>query len=102
MSLLIDLPFPARSPLEDTHYSFYLGSRDFPMIAVPSLDRAEVPGTVREQIRQAARWFFGPARFMRYLRDPATRQGVRATIMALSALGSAVEWLGCATRRVPA
>ncbi len=73
LSLVLELPFPARSPLEDMHYSFYLGSRNLPMIAVPSLDRAEVPPTVRGQIGQAARWFFGPAEFRRYLRDPATR-----------------------------
>jgi len=78
------------------HYSFYLGSRDLPMVAVPSLDRAEVPDTPTAQILQAARWFFGPARALRYLRDPATRRGPRAAIQAASALGSAGEWLGCA------
>jgi hypothetical protein len=96
LSLLLALPFPARSPLEDMHYSFYLGSRNLPMVAVPSLDRAEVPATVGGQVGQAARWFFGPARFLRYLRDPATQPGRRAMLMAASACGSAVEWLGCA------
>jgi cellulose synthase/poly-beta-1,6-N-acetylglucosamine synthase-like glycosyltransferase len=100
LSLLRDLPFPARSPLEDMHYSFYLGSRTLPMVPVPSLDRAEVPGSVGAQVGQAARWFFGPARFLRYLRDPATRPGWRAAVMATSALGSSLEWLGCAV--VPA
>jgi hypothetical protein len=100
LSLLLDLPFPARSPLEDMHYSFYLGSRNLPMIAVPSLDRADVPGSVGAQVGQAARWFFGPARFLRYLRDPATKPGPRAAVMAASALGSSLEWLGCAV--VPA
>src|SRR5204863_9198143 len=37
LSLLLALPFPARSPLEDMHYSFYLGSRNLPMVAIPSL-----------------------------------------------------------------
>jgi hypothetical protein len=95
LSLLQKLPFPARSPLEDMHYSFILGSRDAPMVAVPSLDTAEVPGTVTTQVRQAARWFSGPARFARYLKDPATRPGWRARVMALSAFGSAAEWIGC-------
>ncbi|NRQ37977.1 hypothetical protein HII36_40030 [Nonomuraea sp. NN258] len=96
LSLVRQLPFPARSPLEDMHYSFYLGSRDMPMVALRSLDRAEVPDTVSAQIEQASRWFVGPARFARYLKDPATRSGWRARLLALSAFGSAVEWLGCA------
>jgi hypothetical protein len=96
LSLLERLPFPARSPLEDMHYSFILGSRGLPMVPVPSLDSAEVPATVTAQVQQAARWFFGPARFARYLNDPATRGGWRATIMAASACGSAAEWAGCA------
>jgi hypothetical protein len=96
LSLLLELPFPARSPLEDMHYSFYLGSRDLPMVAVPSLDRAEVPESVTEQVRQAARWFYGPGRFLCYLRDPATQHGWRARAQAVSACGSAIEWLGCA------
>jgi hypothetical protein len=95
LSLLQTLPFPARSPLEDMHYSFILGSRALPMVAVPSLDTAEVPGTVTTQVRQAARWFFGPARFAYYLKDPATRPGYRARVMAVSAFGSAAEWIGC-------
>jgi hypothetical protein len=100
LSLLARLPFPARSPLEDMHYSFILGSRGLPMIAVPSLDSAEVPDSVNAQLQQAARWFFGPARFARYLKDPATLRGWRATAMAVSAFGSAAEWLACAV--VPA
>jgi hypothetical protein len=100
LSLLLELPFPACSPLEDMHYSFILGSRDMPMIPVPSLDSAEVPATLTAQLQQAARWFPGPARALRYLRDPATRHGWRAAVMAASALGSAAEWLGCAV--VPA
>lgn len=96
LSLLEKLPFPARSPLEDMHYSFILGSRGLPMVAVPSLDAAEVPGTVAAQVQQAARWFFGPARFARYLDDPATSPGWRARLMAASAFGSAAEWVGCA------
>jgi len=100
LSLLEKLPFPARSPLEDMHYSFILCSRGLPMVPVPSLDSAEVPGTVTAQVQQAARWFFGPARFARYLKDPAIRPGWQATMMAASAAGSAAEWTGCAV--VPA
>jgi Glycosyl transferase family group 2 len=96
LSLLERLPFPARSPLEDMHYSFILGSRNLPMMAVPSLDSAEVPDSVTAQLQQAARWFFGPARFARYLKDPATLRGWRARAMAASAFGSAAEWLACA------
>jgi Glycosyl transferase family group 2 len=100
MSLLEHLPFPARSPLEDMHYSFILGSRRLPMVPVPSRDVAEVPGSVAAQVQQAARWFFGPARFARYLKDPAVCPGWRARAMAASACGSAGEWVGCAA--VPA
>jgi hypothetical protein len=100
LSLLDKLPFPARSPLEDMHYSFILCSRGLPMVPVPSLDSAEVPGTVTAQVQQAARWFFGPARFARYLKDPATRPGWRAAMMTISAFGSAAEWACCAV--VPA
>ena len=70
-------------------------SRGLPMIAIPSLDAAEVPGTVTAQLQQAARWFFGPARFTRYLDDPATRPSWQATMMAASAFGSAAEWISC-------
>lgn len=100
LSLLLDLPFPARSPLEDMHYSFYLGSRNVPMVPVTNLDRAEVPASVAGQVDQATRWFFGPARALRYLRDPLTRSGLRARLMAASALGSSMEWLGCAVTPV--
>jgi hypothetical protein len=96
LSRLQHLPFPAGSPLEDMHYSFILGSRGLPMIAVASLDVAEVPSTLSAQVQQAARWFFGPARFAQYLKDPATLPGCRAKLMAASALGSAGEWVGCA------
>ena len=95
LSLLERLPFPARSPLEDMHYSFILCSRGLPMVPVPSLDSAEVPATVTAQVQQAARWFFGPARFARYLKDPAVRTGWQSTVMAASAAGSAAEWAGC-------
>lgn len=95
LSALRALPLPARSPLEDMHYSFILCSRNAPMIPVPSLDRAEVPDTPTGQVEQAARWFVGPARALRYLRDPATRRGPRAWLLAASALGSAAEWIGC-------
>jgi hypothetical protein len=96
LSLLEKLPFPARSPLEDMHYSFILCSRGLPMVPVPSLDSAEVPGSVTAQVQQAARWFFGPARSARYLKDPAARPGWQATVTAASAFGSAAEWVGCA------
>jgi hypothetical protein len=61
LSLLLDLPFPTRSPLEDMQYSFYLGSRNLAMVPVANLDCAEVPRTVSGQVDQAARWFFGPS-----------------------------------------
>ena len=96
LSLMQRLPFPARSPLEDMHYSFILGSHGLTGIAVPSLDVAEVPGSIAAQFQQAERWFAGPARIGRYLADPATRTGWRARLLAASALGSAAEWLACA------
>ena len=78
------------------HYSFILGSRGLPMVAIPSVDVAEVPTTPRTQVQQAARWFFGPARFLRYLNDRATEHGWRTRVQAASALGSCAEWIGCA------
>jgi hypothetical protein len=96
LSAILALPLPARSPLEDMHYSFILCSRNAPMTPIASLDQAEVPDTPTGQLQQAARWFFGPARAPRYLRDPLTRRGPRAWLLAASALGSAAEWIGCA------
>jgi hypothetical protein len=58
------------------------------------------PRAVHPPVTQAARWFFGPARAIRYLHDPATRRNWRSAVMAASALGSAAEWIGCAV--VPA
>lgn len=96
LSLLQALPFPPRSPLEDMHYSFLLGSRNLPLQPVPSLDTAEVPSSLRVQVEQASRWFYGPGRFHRYIRDPATAAGWRARILAASAFAICIEWLSCA------
>ncbi|MEV4201490.1 glycosyltransferase [Micromonospora globbae] len=96
LSFLLDHPLPAGSPLEDMQYSFHLGSHNVPMVPVASLDHAAVPDTITAQVKQASRWFFGPARAMHYLREPSTRPGLRAKLQAASALGSAGEWLGCA------
>ena len=95
-TLLRALPLPAKSPLEDMHYSFWLAARGIVAVPVPTLDVATVPGTVRGRIEQAARWFFGPARALRYLRDASVPQTFRSHVLAASALGSAAEWLGCA------
>lgn len=96
LSLLRDLPFPARSPLEDMHYSFLLGSRNILMVPLASLDCAEVPDSFLVQFQQLARWFYGPGRFLRYLNDPAARPGWRSRFLAVSAAGISVEWLSCA------
>lgn len=96
LSLLRDLPFPSRSPLEDMHYSFILGSRGEPMVPVPSLDHAEVPASLRVQFFQLVRWFAGPARFAAYLRDGRTGSAFRTKLLALSALTISMEWLSCA------
>lgn len=95
LSLLQTLPFPARSPLEDMHYSFLLGSRNLALQPVPSLDTAEVPSSIRTQVDQLSRWFYGPGRFHRYLRDPATVAGWRARLLATSAFVICIEWLSC-------
>jgi len=78
------------------HWSFRLGTHNLAMIAIPSLDVAEVPDRPLDQVRQAARWFFGPARALQYLRDGTIQSGWRARILAASAIGSAAEWLACA------
>jgi Glycosyl transferase family group 2 len=100
VSLLRDVPFPAGSPLEDMHYSFILNSRNAVMQPIPSLDVADVPASVSVQVEQAARWFYGPGRFRRYLRDPSTSPGLRAQILSASAASICAEWLSCAV--VPA
>lgn len=96
LSSVADLPLPAGSPLEDMHYSFVLCSRDEPMVPIPSLDAAEVPETVGEQFEQLTRWVAGPARFRRYLADPATDRGWRAWALAGSAALITCGWLSCA------
>ena len=96
LSLLRELPFPSRSPLEDMHFSFILGSRNLAVVPIPSLDSADVPNSVIVQFEQLVRWFFGPARFLRYLADPATRPGWRARLLAASAAGITLGWLSCA------
>lgn len=96
LSLLREFPFPARSPLEDMHYSFLLGSRNLHMMPIASLDSANVPDSVRVQFQQLVRWFFGPAQFLRYLTDPATQCGWRARLLAVSAAGITAGWVSCA------
>jgi hypothetical protein len=96
LPLLIRLPLPARSPLEDMHYSFLLGSRAETLVPISSLDAAEVPASLSSQLEQAARWFAGPGRFARYLRDPRTEHGPHAWLQALSAAAICLDWLSCA------
>jgi hypothetical protein len=96
LQLLEQMPFPGRTPLEDMRFSFHLGSRGVAMTPVRTLDVAEVPDSVKARFEQAARWFVGPARALDYLHDEATENGFRARVQAISALGSALEWLGCA------
>lgn len=95
-SLLKLRPFPSRSPLEDMHYSFILGSHNTAMVPIQSLDSAEVPETLRRQFIQATSWFQGPARFKSYLKDNAIKRGLRAKCLALSAAAISIEWLSCA------
>ncbi|MBN1172924.1 MAG: hypothetical protein JXA67_12180 [Micromonosporaceae bacterium] len=96
LSLVAGLPLPARSPLEDMHYSFLLCSRREAMVPVASLDVAEVPASLSTQFGQLTRWVAGPARLRRYLADPATRRGLLARVLACSAAGITAGWLSCA------
>ena len=96
LSLLKHLPFPSRSPLEDMHYSFILGSRNEPIIPIPSLDCADVPAVLRDQVEQAARWFFGPGRFFSYFRYLESTQDLRARLLCVSCIAICIEWLSCA------
>ena len=95
LSFLCDLPLPALTALEDMYYSFIICARNLPMVPVPALDCSEVPRSVGVQFRQLSRWFFGPARFLMYLRDPAVPPGLRSYALAASAAGITVEWLYC-------
>jgi hypothetical protein len=96
LSLVAGLPLPAGSPLEDMHYSFLLCTRREPMVPVASRDVAEVPESLWTQFTQLARWVAGPARFHRYLTDPATRRGPLARTLACTAAGITAGWLSCA------
>lgn len=96
LSYLLAHPLPAGDPLEDMHWSFQLCLRNESMIPVAFLDRSEVPPTVPGQLTQAARWFAGPARALRYLADAPDRRGTSGIALAVSAIGSSLEWLGCA------
>lgn len=94
VSLLKSLQFPAKSPLEDMHYSFLLCVRDMDMIPLRSLDVAEVPPTPGTQYEQLSRWFYGPGRWRSYLADKRP-PGARAYVVALSAAAISCEWVGC-------
>lgn len=100
LDYLLAHPFPAGDPIEDMHWSFHLCARGEAMIAVPDLDRAEVPGTVAAQLRQGRRWFSGPGRSLHYAREGGHRPASHELLLALSGMASAAEWLACAV--VPA
>lgn len=100
VDLLQRLPFPTRVSLEDMYYAFYLCALNVETMPVRSLDVAEVPARVSHQIVQAARWFVGPARALKYLRDPRLTITSGTVLIAASAWLSAAEWLLCAV--VPA
>ena len=95
LSFARDLPFPSCSPLEDMHYSFLLCSRNVRMLPVGSMDSSEVPNSITVQFGQLSRWFWGPARFRKYLADPKLQPGWRSGLLALSAAGITIEWLSC-------
>lgn len=91
-----DLLFPARTVMEDMFYGFLLSARQEPVVPVATLDDAEVPGSVRQTLRQSARWFLGPSRFAEYYRHPAVPRGPYAMCVATSCLFISLEWLSCA------
>jgi hypothetical protein len=96
LSFLKHLPFPSRSPLEDMHYSFILGSRNEPIMPITNLDCAEVPVVLHDQVEQAARWFLGPSRFFNYLRNLESTQNLRARLLCVSCIVICIEWISCA------
>jgi hypothetical protein len=86
-------PLPSRTEMEDMAYSFTLASRAVPVVALSSLDRADVPRSLREQFRQQSRWFRGPGRALQYRHDPAAGRGPPAAVVTASALLGVIDWL---------
>jgi hypothetical protein len=82
--------------MEDMHYSFQLAVDRVPILPLASLDRSEVPGSWREQFRQAERWFAGPGRSVAYARERRASGAVAGMAVTISALLISMEWLSCA------
>lgn len=96
VGFLRERPMPSRTLMEDMHYSFELAVDAIPVVALASLDRSEVPGSWRQQFRQAERWFAGPGRAVAYARERRAGGAGAGWAVTTSAVLISMEWLSCA------
>ena len=96
LAFLLERRMPARTLMEDMHYSFELAVDGIPVVPLASLDRSEVPGSWRQQFRQAERWFAGPGRAIAYARQRRAGGEEGGAAVTASAFLISLEWLSCA------
>ena len=96
LGFLFDRPMPPRTLMEDMNYSFALAVDAIPVVPLASLDRSEVPGSWRQQFRQAERWFTGPGRAVAYARERRASGAGGGWAITGSAFLISLEWLSCA------
>jgi hypothetical protein len=96
LAFLLERPMPVGTLMEDMHYSFELAVDGIPVVPLASLDRSEVPGSWRQQFRQAERWFAGPGRAIAYARQRRAEGGAAGGAITASAFLISLEWLSCA------
>ncbi|WP_345579915.1 hypothetical protein [Nonomuraea rosea] len=93
LPFLLQVPLPARRPVEDMHWSFVLAARGEPVVPISCFDRSDVPDRTIQQFFQMERWFLGPARAVTYARDPLVPPGPPRVVLILGALAESAEWL---------
>jgi cellulose synthase/poly-beta-1,6-N-acetylglucosamine synthase-like glycosyltransferase len=98
---LLANPFPESTVMEDLQYSYGLAVANVPVVPLRTLDNSEVPPSLSTQLRQAERWFLGPARIYQYRRTLQKDQhSLSAAAVAASATLISLEWLSCAVAPV--
>jgi len=92
---LLECPMPAKTQMEDMHYSYILAVGKTPVVPLRNLDCCGVPPSLSEQFKQAERWFQGPGRVLRYRNDERAMRGAVREAVTVSALLICAEWLSC-------